>query len=374
MLELADVVRRHGSEFLQSNPALARRPEVIRAFQDIQHCRTDAFGGHVYRCSEEQCGKHVYAYHSCRNRHCPKCHADQTEAWLKKRRTELLPTSYFHVVFTVPGQLHAVIAANQTVGYAILMREAAAALQTLARDPKFLGGDIAVLAVLHTWTKALLYHPHVHCLVPAGALTPDQRWKPSNPAFLVPIHALSDIFRAKVRDALKKEGLLYHVNSKAWSKRWWVYCKPAVKSPHRVLDYLGRYVHRVAITNSRIVDIGDEQITLRGRDRANPNKPLTLHAHELLRRFCSHILPKRFSKVRYYGLWRAPNRNKLKQLQLLLTPTAAQTLHTTNDVDQSVPRHCPFCRKGQLIQIKTLTRLSRCEFPNPLHSPPKAPP
>ena len=374
MLELADIICRHGSAFLRSNPAYARRSEVVRAFQDIEHCRTAAFGGHLYQCSEESCGRQVYAYHSCRNRHCPKCHADQTKAWLHERQTELLPTPYFHLVFTVPGQLHAIIAANQRILYSILMREAAAALQKLAHDPKFSGGDIAVLAVLHTWTRALLYHPHVHCLVPAGALTPDQDWRPSNPAFLVPIHALSDIFRAKVRDAVKKAGLYEHIDPKAWQKRWVVYSKPAAKISDQVLNYLARYVHRVAITNSRIVDIGEQHITLRGCDRLNPGKLLKLHPTEFLRRFCCHILPQGFSKVRYYGLWSAPNRKKLKQLQLLLTPSTSNQPPEAPDLDVPTESLCPFCRKGHLIPVMTLPRAPQATFPHPLHAQPRGPP
>lgn len=367
MFELADIICRHGSQFLQENPEF-RRPDIIQAFEDIENCRTEVLGGHLYRCSETTCGEFVYGYHSCRNRHCPKCHADQTEAWLNQRRTELLPTAYFHLVFTVPGQLHAVILANQKILYPVLMQEAAAALKKLARDPRFLGGDIGILAVLHTWTMALLYHPHVHCLVPAGTLTPDQQWKPSNPKFLVPVKALSDIFRAKVRDAIKKAGLIHQVDPKAWKKRWVVYSRPAVAKPEHLLDYLARYLHRVAIPNSRIVEIDDQNVVISGCNRANKKETTTLTANEFLRRFCRHILPKGFNKVRYFGLWSPVNRKKLRQLQLLLGLAIPFKAVSSSNTQGKAKAKCPVCRKGHLIKVGKIPRLP--EYYSPARAPP----
>lgn len=371
MLELADIIHRHGSLFLQENPEF-QRSEVIQAFQNIENCRTEVLGGHVYQCSDPVCGEYVYAYHSCRDRNCPKCHSDQTEVWLNKRRTELLPTPYFHLVFTVPGQLHAVIRRNQKILYSLLIQEAAASLKKLAYDPKYLGGDIGILAVLHTWTTALLYHPHVHCLVPAGALTLDQQWKPSNPKFLVPIKALSDIFRAKIRDAIKKAVLLHQVDPKAWKKRWVVYSKPAVTNPEHLLDYLARYLHRVAITNSRIVDIDDQKVMISGCNRANKQDVTTFSADELLRRFCQHILPKGFTKVRYFGLWSPANRKKLQQLQLLLGAIIASVTPAPSNVEEKNEPKCPCCRKGYLIKILTMPRLPKFLYKKYSHA--RAPP
>jgi hypothetical protein len=216
------------------------RPEAL---QDIQGCRTAYFGGHLKQCTH--CGHKVYAYHSCRNRHCPKCHGDQTERWLDKQRARLLPCSYYLLTFTLPGELRPLAFAHQKRVYGLLMRSAAAALQKLASDPRYLGARLGCLAVLHTWTRAMLYHPHVHMLVTAGGLSADgTRWiKPKNPAFLVPVQALSIIFRAKLCAALKKAGLLRQVPPKVWKKNWVVHCQPAGRG-QKVLDYLGRYVLR----------------------------------------------------------------------------------------------------------------------------------
>jgi hypothetical protein len=242
----------------------------------------------------------VYAYHACRHRHCPKGHGDQTERWLDQQRAHLLPCPYYLVTFTLPNELRALARRHQQTVYGVLMRCAAAALQALARDPRYRGGQIGCLAVLHTWTRALRYHPHVHLLVPTGGLSIDgTQWiAPKHPAFLGPVEALSVIFRAKGCAALKKAGLLEQVSPDVWQRPWVVHAQPAGRGPP-VLNYVGRYVFRVAISNSRLERIDDGQVTFRYRDhRSQQIRRLTLPAVEFLRRFLQHVLPRGCAKVR----------------------------------------------------------------------------
>ncbi|MGH9382741.1 MAG: IS91 family transposase [Vicinamibacterales bacterium] len=250
MLEVADILRLHGATYrAQFGDRLL--PSHARAMRDLEQCRTAYCGGHVAQC--DHCAQQVYVDHSCRNRHCPKCHGDQTERWLDAQRGRLLPCPYYLLTLTLPSELRDLARAHQKVVYGLLMRCAAAALHTLARDPRFLGASIGCLAVLHTWTRALRYHPHVHLLVTAGGLSPDgTQWiVPKNPAYLVPVRALSVFFRAKVCAALKHAGLLPDVPVTLWKKPWVVHAQPAGRG-QRVLDYLGRYVFRIAIANSRL--------------------------------------------------------------------------------------------------------------------------
>src|SRR5712671_246451 len=248
MIEVADILRRHGPEYQRRHPLL---PSQQKALADLVRCRTAACGGHLYEC--DRCGYLHYSYHSCRNRHCPKCHGEQTERWLEQHRQRLLPCGYYLLTFTLPSGLRALAYAHQKAVYGLLLSSAAAALQKLAWDPKYVGGQLAILAVLHTWTRALLDHPHAHLLVSAGGLCAQgQRWvPPKNPAFLVPCFALSKIFQGKFKAGLKKLKLLSQVPPAVWQQKWVVHGQHA-GSGQQVLDYLGRYVFRVAITNSRL--------------------------------------------------------------------------------------------------------------------------
>ncbi len=361
MLEVADIIRLHGAAFCArfGNRLL---PSQRRAMQDIAACRTAYFGGHIKQC--DRCTQKVYVYHSCGNRHCPKCHRQQTERWLEKQRARLLPCRYYLLTFTLPKELRKLGFAHQKKVYGLLMRCAAATLQKLAADPRHLGGHIGCLAVLHTWTRAMLYHPHVHLLVTAGALSADgTQWiEPNNPAFLFPFEVLSILFRAKMCAALKKAGWLEQVPPKVWKKNWVAHCQCA-GSGQKVLDYLARYIFHVAINNSRLEKIENGQVTFRYRDnRSQQIRRVTLSPIEFIGRFLQHVLPQGCAKVRYYGICSPSNKDKLHQARsLLATPSPA--LSVDSPANPSLPEppapaptltRCPHCRIGQLITLEVL--------------------
>lgn len=260
----------------------------------------------------DRCGHLDYVYHSCRNRSCPKCYYHHTVKWLQKREAELLPTAYFHLVFTVPKDLRELIHTHQKKLYAVLIQSAAESLMELAADPKYIGGKIGVLCVLHTWTRALIYHPHVHCLVPGGGLGADNgTWPEARHNFLVPVKALSKLFRAKFMAQARKALPQVSLPKTVWEKKWVVFCKPSLQGVQKVLEYLGRYVHRIAITNSRILSMAERRVTFRYQDpRQGRWRTMTLEALEFMRRFLQHVLPASFHKVRYYGLLSPPSNSQ----------------------------------------------------------------
>ena len=358
MIEVADILRLHGPAYRQQHRLLPSQQKVL---DDLVRCRTAACGGRLYRC--DHCGQEHYSYHSCRNRHCPKCHAQQTERWLAVHQRRLLACDYYLLTFTLPQGLRALTYANQKALYSLLMSSATAALQRLGWDPKYVGGQMAILAVLHTWTRALLYHPHVHLLVSAGGLSRDgQRWVPArHPAFLVPGYALSKIFRGKFRAGLKKLGLLGSVPNPIWSQNWVVHCQHAGRG-QKVLEYLARYVFRVAILNSRLERFENGLVTFRYRDnRTHQIEHRTLCAEEFLRRFFSHVLPRGLVKVRSYGLWSANNSDKLDKARGLLASSTSQPPPPTQPIATSppsltdaTPMLCPQCKIGHLIWVQCL--------------------
>lgn len=361
MLEVAEIFRLHGAAY-RAGFGDRLLPSHARAMRDIEACRTPYFGGHVKQCDNRDCGRKVYVYHSCGNRSCPKCHREQTERWLDKQRARLLPCLYYLLTFTLPKELRALALGHQKKVYGLLMRCAAAALRKLAADPRYLGGRLGCLGVLHTWTRAMLYHPHVHLLVTARGLSADgTSWiKPKNPAFLVPVDALSIIFRAKMCAALKKSGLLELVPSTVWKKDWVVHCQPA-GSGQKVLEYLGRYIFRVAITNSRLERIDNGQVTFRYRDnRTQEILHMTVPGAEFIRRFLQHVLPRGCAKVRYYGIYSGSCRKQLDKARALLNvPQPDANVDVLSDISAPVPSlpasaRCPFCRIGVLIEIERL--------------------
>jgi hypothetical protein len=358
MLEVADIVRLHGDEFRAKFHSQLTAVQK-KALRDIQNCRTPFFGGHVYQC--DHCEQKRYSYHSCRNRSCPKCHCDQTTRWITQQRQRLLPCSYYLITLTLPAVLRPLAQSHSKVVYGILMKAAADAVQKLAADARFLGARPGILAVLHTWTRAMLYHPHVHMLVSAGGLSFDgRRWvQPKNPKFLVPVKALSVIFAAKVCTALKKAGLLHSIPRDVWKKPWVVHSRHA-GSGQKVLEYLGRYVFRIALTNNRLEQIQDGKVTFRYRDnRTQLLCRITLSGIEFLRRFLQHVLPRGCTKVRHYGIFSSHCRDKLDSARSFMTlpdAIATTTAPSTDIVADPGCETCPSCRVGKLRLIDTLPR------------------
>ena len=365
MVELADIFRRYGGEYLEKFGANIL-PSHRRALWDILHCRTEVMGGHVHRYAP--CGHEVYVYHSCRNRSCPKCHGPPTEAWLDKRRAELLPVEYFHVIFTLPAELRELVRRHQKTLYGVLMKSAAQALMKLAADPKYVGGQIVILAVLHTWGRTLPYHPHVHCLVPGGGVSADQQWLPARKGYLVPVRALSEIFRGIFMAMATAQLPGVTIPKTVYDHPWVVHCKPCPQGPQKVLDYLGRYIHRVAIPNSRIVSIDDGQVCFRYQNCGSRQwKTMTLPAVEFMHRFLQHVLPKGVHKVRYYGLLAPANRARLRRVQIALIASVPRHALPGVPLDSPAPADppgshdqlCPHCHNGYLVRIRRIPRRHR---------------
>jgi hypothetical protein len=368
MIEVADVFRRFADGYLSAHGA-TMLPSHRRAIADILACRTEALGGHLWRC--DHCSAEVYSYHSCKNRSCPKCHTGQTEKWLAARQAEVLPCRYFHVTITVPEELREALRANQKDGYALLMKAAAEAIIELARDRRYVGGTVGVLAVLHTWSQQLVHHPHVHCLVTGGGVSDDgSSWHPARDGFLVPYAALAKLVCGKLRAALAKRRPDLVLPEAAWSKRWVVQCTVWGEGDEAVLRYLARYVFRIAITNNRIVGLDESGVTFRHKHRAsNRWRTTRLSGHEFMRRFLQHVLPKGLHKVRYYGLWHASRRELAARARLLLAldhPTdpgveapAPETRRDAGDYRADPApcaerRACPCCKDGHLTHIRRL--------------------
>lgn len=382
MVELADILRKAGPEYLRTHagPLL---PSHQRALNDIVHCRTPALGGSLYRCDD--CSALAYRYHSCRNRHCPKCQDDRAQAWLEKSRQRLLPSDHYLLTFTLPQELRGVARLHQRTVYAALMRHAAAAVLQLARDRNWLGGTPAILAVLHTWSRTLEHHPHVHLLVTAGGLSADgSAWiKPAHSHFLIPGYILSTIFRAKMRDAFARASLAGQVDPSVWQRRWTVHVKAIGTGQHAAL-YLSRYIYRVALTSNRIERLHDGRVTFcYTHARTGETRRLTLPVNAFIARFLQHILPRGFTKVRSYGLLSPGRRVQLERARCLLERHARDSVVKPTDDSPSTPVEneqpptppdlcCPVCRRGRLTVIDRFTR-SRAP-PDSWTSPRSAPP
>lgn len=357
MLELADIVRRHGPQYL-ARYQQKLLPSHRRALADIAACRTAKLGGHVYLCPP--CQQRQYQYHSCKNRHCPKCQNEQATRWLTRQRRWLLPTHYFLLTFTLPAALRPLARSHQKLGYRLLFQTAAAALQKLALDPRFVGGQMGMIAVLHTWTRTLGYHPHVHFLIPGGGLTPKGHWRFSEKDFFLPVPALSAIFRAKFRAALKKTSLFSSVPPAVWKQAWVVHCQPAGQG-ETVLKYFAPYLYRVALSNRRLLQLENDQVTFQYQDRkTRQNRRVTLPALQFLSRFLQHVLPEGFVKVRYYGFLHPKNHQTFQTLLWTLGGDPSQllgqppSLSGDEDAIPSTPsHHCPRCG-SPMILLETL--------------------
>ncbi len=379
-LEVADIFRQYGPSFRQADGA-ALSPEQRRVMRAIEECRTAALGGHVEEC--DHCGHQVIAYNSCRNRHCPKCQAGKTAAWLEERQAELLPVEYFHVVFTVPEEVAAIALQNQRVVYDLLFHAAAQTLVRIAADPTHLGAEIGFLAVLHTWGQNLMHHPHVHCVVPGGGLSSDgSQWVSCRAGFFLPVKVLSRLFRRLFLEALERAfrrgELAFHgqrqelasphrfaaVVKSARAREWVVYAKPPFGGPAQVLSYLGRYTHRVALSNHRLVEVKEGQVSFRWKDyrHGNHQKVMTLAASEFIRRFLLHVLPRGFQRLRHYGFLSNRQRaEKLERCRRLLGVGSApdEELATAATVPEEAGsdeqlRPCPECHRGRLRRVAVL--------------------
>ena len=366
MIEMQTIIKKYGKEYKEKNKLM---PHIAKAMGAIEKCRTGELGAHEDVC--DNCGRKKISYNSCRNRHCPKCQSIAREKWIYNREQEILNVKYFHVVFTIPSEIYLIAKQNETKVYNILFKAAAETLEELARDKKYLGAEIGFMEVLHTWGQTIVYHPHIHVIVPAGGIDKMGKWRNSKKKFFIPVKVLSRKFRGKFLYYLKQEKLDFYgknehlriaenfdeLMGKMYNKEWITYCKPPFENASRVIKYLGRYTHRVAISNNRILKEKEGKVTFKYKDRKDNNKEkeMTLEAEEFIRRFLLHILPPGFMKIRHYGL--LGNRNKKTKLAICkkLTNTAnfepqeintLEILKKTLGVDFNL---CPFCKTGHMI-------------------------
>lgn len=388
-VELADIFRQHGHEYRRTHSLPLNHLRVMRA---VEVCRTAALGGHKDKC--DSCGHIEISYNSCRNRHCPKCQTLQKEKWIEARNEDLLPIQYFHVVFTIPAELNPLVIMNQKVMYNLLFRSVSDTLMELSGNPKHLGARIGFMSVLHTWGQNLMDHPHIHCVVTGGGLSLEgDRWVSCRKRFFIPVRVMSALFRGKllayIRSAFEAGDLIFpggighlkepyafeSLRRQLYHKKWVVYCKPPFDGAEGVLQYLGRYTHRIAISNNRILTVENGTVTFRWRDYADGNKQktMTLKVDEFIRRYLLHVLPNRYVRIRHFGLLA----NRSRKDNLALCRELLGTCKTTEPekekkeswqeqllricgIDVTI---CPVCQKGRMFRVDDLLP-SRC------HSPP----
>ena len=365
-VELGEILQMYGVAYRQKY-ADKLSSSHCQAMLAIERCRTSALGGQVYGCNS--CQEFQYSYHSCRNRHCPKCQHEQTQDWLEIQRELLLPVPYFMLTFTLPAELRELARYNQKLIYTLLFRASSEAAQKLARDPRYVGGQIGLVGVLHTWTRNLFYHPHVHYLAPGGGLSAEgHTWLPARNRFFLPVRALSKLFRAAFRRGLQGTAIFDQIPTKVWRKDWVVHCK-SVGNGQAALKYLAPYIHRVAISNRRLISIDHRgsmetsQITFQYRaSDTGQLKRSTLSVESFLHRFLQHVLPHGFVKVRYYGFFGAVLRPRLDLLQRQLRNSVdLQPDDTCQNTAQTEPRQkilCPKCGQPMLFQRDLLPNAS----------------
>lgn len=386
-IEVAEIFRQYGKEYLEKE----KQPVyILKAISAIQRCRTAALGGHKEKC--DKCGHERISYNSCRNRHCPKCQSLAREKWITERERELLPVKYFHIVFTIPQELNAIVLQNKRVLYDTLFKAGSETLLKLGKDARHLGGDIGIIEVLHTWGQNLMDHPHLHCIVPGGGLSPDKkRWlKPKRTKkgnFFIHVNVISDLFKKKFLYYLKMnyENNRLHFFGKnndlrnrtiftefiegLYKKKWVTYCKKPFGGAEQVINYLGRYTHRVAISNSRIKSMEGGEVSFSYKDYSDGanTKLMTLEANEFIRRFLLHILPEGFYKIRYYGILSSRNKKtKLERCKKLLgkseshkkeddkTKSWKELLYELTGIDIE---KCPRCKEGRMQIAGTMLPL-----------------
>ena len=371
MEKIQQILNKGIDEYIKKHKVVGYKQKVIKAIKD---CKTEKLGAHKYICDE--CGHEEIAYNTCRNRHCPNCQIGKKLKWIEARKAEVLNVKYYHVVFTIPSEIYTVVLQNQEKMYKILFKASAETLQELAGDEKYLGAEIGFFSILHTWGQNLMYHPHIHCVVTGGGLTEAEKWKEKEEDFFIPVKVMSRKFRGKFLSYMKKEKLKYYGENEyldnpenydnliqiMYNKEWVVYCKEPFNNAESVIQYLGRYTHRVAISNERIIEVEDDKVTFKWRDYKDNNKmkEMTITIEEFIRRFLIHILPPKFMKIRYYGI--LGNRNKKKKLLKckILTRTKIkednkklpilELLKKTLGKDFNL---CPQCKKGHMLMPNT---------------------
>jgi Putative transposase/Transposase zinc-binding domain len=395
-LEVADILRQIGPAYREEHAA-ALSTGQRRVMRDIELCRTAALGGHVEQCDD--CGHQRISFNSCRSRHCPKCQSLVRAQWLEDRQAELLPVEYFHVVFTVPQEVAAIAYQNKAVVYDILFHATCETLRTIAGDPKHLGAEIGFIAILHTWGQNLMHHPHLHCVVPGGGISPDGKsWISCRPGFFLPVKVLSRLFRrlflAQLKQAFDDNKLHFSNSLEALHSRvafakylapaactdWVVYAKAPFGGPQQVLQYLGRYTHRVAISNNRLLELADGHVTFIWKDyrHESRNKTMRLDAKEFIRRFLLHILPTGFQRIRHYGFLANRYREvKLERCRQLLgapapiveSPDAPLQYQDRYERLTGVSlRNCPHCGRGHMVMIESFLPGSLPRGPPPIAS------
>lgn len=365
--EVAQIIRDYGQDFILKNQVLKQHQRVLNA---LSICRTSALGGHLERCNSEVCKHERIAYNSCRNRHCPKCQSSNRERWILAREEDLLNCTYFHVVFTLPEEINVFCLKFPKEVYNLLFEVSKETLFTFGNNPKHLGAQMGAISILHTWGQNLSLHPHVHLIVPGGGFTKEDVWKTtaSNGDFLFCAKAMAKVYRGKFMEKLlnflKEKNIPMDValRRKLYDKNWVVYAKEPFKSPENVIEYLGRYSHKIAISNHRIKNIKDGKVTFSYKDykHGSVTKNMTLDANEFLRRFCLHILPPRFVKIRHYGFLASRVKQKLKieQMKRGITPQKDKSIHSKSEYTEISKARlgfditaCPCCKTGRMVIV-----------------------
>lgn len=365
--EVAQIIRDYGGDFIENSSVLKHHQRVLNA---LAICRTSALGGHVERCNSETCRHERIAYNSCRNRHCPKCQASNRERWILAREDDLLNCTYFHVVFTLPEEINPFCLKYPKELYNLLFDTSKETLFTFGANPKHLGAKMGAISILHTWGQNLSLHPHVHIIVPGGGFTSEDTWKngASNGKFLFCAKAMAKVYRGKFMEKLlkflkeKNTPIDVSLRRKLYDKNWVVYTKEPFKSPENVIEYLGRYSHKIAISNHRIKAIEAGKVTFSYKDykHGSVTKNMTLNAGEFLRRFCMHILPPRFVKIRHYGFLasRVKQRLKIEQMKRGITPQKDKAIHSKSDYTEIAKARlgfdittCPCCKTGRMVIV-----------------------
>ena len=346
--EVADILRRNHHSLKRLVPNRWKR----RSLYAIEICRTASLGGHIDRCTHSDCKQIHISYNSCRNRHCPKCQGHKKEQWIRAREMELIGATYYHLVFTLPNELNEVVMKHQKIVYSLLFQTAWSVVKDFAANPKFIGGKTGMISILHTWGQNLSFHPHLHCIVPGGAINSQKKWKHSKAKgkFLFPVKAMSKVFRARFAEHLRsKLAVEDQIFKRIFQKKWVVYCKRPFFGPQQVIEYLGRYTHKIAISNHRIFDIQNKQVKFWARDYRHGGRkcPIALSDSEFIRRFALHILPKGFTRIRHYGILSS----SLKQNILPLVKDQLEAVIIT-EREPLKHRICPVCQKGELVTIR----------------------